>query len=771
MTFKSGKLIPALLCCAVAGLMMLLQTLTQRDESFGFARRLEWMTFDWRAKLALNQPSPYAPNLGFVYINDETIDRILNGQFGYAHGPYWPRHVYGRLVQELDAQGVQTIAFDVLFKEERRDHPPVALADGSTISSDHYFTNELRRAGSVILGTSPNAIPPRLFRDNAAGLGDISATPDLDGILRRAKAFEDYVIWHPAILQAWSAIDDFTYTTNGLVARGDGGKATRIPIAADGTFDLATLLELGRGTKFPDGITRTATAYTRQRVWDLGITAAARNLGLDLLNAQVEPGRRIRLRGGPGVERVVPIDAENRFHIDWSLTSKDRRILQESFHSLLDRQHRHELGGTNETAIIWHGKIAIVGSITSGNDLKDHGATPLEKDTHLTSRYWNTANSLIIDRFIRQPDFNSELYIILSLAILTGILTWNLRAIVSAFCVVLLAVAYLFITIYFYVEARYWLPLVMPGATLFATHSVLISYRAIFEQRERRRIRSIFAKMVSPNVATELLKSEKLSLEGARREVTVFFSDVRGFTEMTDENHARAEAHVRHYQLSVADAEAYFDTQAAEVLQTVNLYLGTIADTIKRHDGTLDKYIGDCVMAFWNAPTPVANHARACVRAAMDAQRAIEQLNRERAVENEQRERNNLQRIKDGLPPLAMLKLLSMGSGINTGILTVGLMGSQQHTVNYTVFGREVNLASRLEGLSGRGRILIGESTYRALQQDDPSLAATCRELEPATVKGFRAAVKIFEVPWRAEGDTEPVQRANTPVSGPIVAP
>lgn len=771
MTIKSGKFIPALLCCAVAGLMMLLQTLTQRDESFGFTRRLEWMTYDWRAKLALSQPSPYAPNLGFVFVNDETISRVLRGDYGYAHGLYWPRHVYGRFIDELSRQGAQTIAFDVLFPEERRDHPPVALPNGTIVPSDQYFINQLQRAGNVILGVSSGVLSPPSFRNNAAALGDISATPDLDGILRRAKAFEDYLVWHPTIMEAWSTINGFTYTTNELTFPGRDGKQVRIPVAADGSFEMIAPLDAGDGRRLPDGVSRRAQAYTRQRVWDLGLTAAARYLGLDLLNAQVEPGRRIRLRGGPGIERVIPIDAENRFYIDWSLTSKDRRITQESAHRLLHRHRQREIGDTNETSIIWHGKIAIVGSITTGNDLRDHGATPLEKDTHLTSRYWNTANCLIIDRFIRQPDFNSELYIICSLAILAGILTWNLRAIASAIGVIAIAGIYLFITIYFFVEARYWLPLVLPTATLFATHSALISYRAVFEQRERRRVRNIFAKMVSPNVATELLKAEKLSVDGARREVTVFFSDVRGFTELTDESHARAVAHVQEHKLSPAEAAAYFDTQAAEVLQTVNLYLGIIADTVKRHDGTLDKYIGDCVMAFWNAPTPVPRHALTCVRAAIDAQRAIEQLNIARATENQRREEEKISRAMNGLPPLPPLKLLTMGSGINTGIITVGLMGSHQHTVNYTVFGRDVNLASRLEGLSGRGRIVIGEATFRALQQDDPALAATCRELEPATIKGFRSAVRVFEVPWRTGGDTESIERSITPASDKTVAP
>jgi class 3 adenylate cyclase len=746
---KTGKLVPVALCCGVAGLLIVLQTLTHRDENFGFIQRLEWMTFDWRARQALHQDSPYAPNLGFVFINDETISRVAYGGLGYSAGLYWPRHVYGRIIQELDTQGAEAIAFDVLFPELRPDHPPSILPDGTEEVSDYFFARHLQESGRVILGSLRDAVPPQLFRTNAAALGDIDAQRDHDGILRRAKAFQDYVIWHPAIPQARARFNGFQYGTNELVVPGPGGVKHRIPIAPDGLFDLATLVELDRGTNLQvSAAGRLATAFTRRRVWDLGLTAAARYLKLDLAAAHVEPGR-IVLRGPGNIERIIPIDDQGRFYIDWGLTYDDRRLTRESAHSLLLHQRLRELGQTNGLPNLWHDKLAIIGSIASGNDLKDYGATPLEKETYLTSRYWNTANSLIIGRFIQQPGFASELYLILSLSLIAGILTWNLRALVSAICVVLLVAIYVSVSLYLYTDVRYWLPLVMPCGALLLTHTTLISYRAFFEQRERRRIRGIFAKIVSPNVVNELLMAEQLSLGGARREVTVLFSDVRGFTEMTDESHARAEEFVRERKLSDPEAEAYFNEQAAEVLRTVNLYLGTIADTVKKHEGTLDKYIGDCVMAFWGAPTPNDRHALSCVRAAIDAQRAIHALNQERAAENQRREQENQPRVRLGQPPWPMLKLLAMGTGINTGVVTVGLMGSQQHTFNYTVFGRDVNLASRLEGHSGRSRILIGEATYRALLTEDAALASRCQELAPARFKGFLNAVKIYEVAWK----------------------
>jgi adenylate cyclase len=188
----------------------------------------------------------------------------------------------------------------------------------------------------------------------------------------------------------------------------------------------------------------------------------------------------------------------------------------------------------------------------------------------------------------------------------------------------------------------------------------------------------------------------------------------------------------------------------------VNQYLGLVADIVIKQDGTLDKYIGDCVMAFWGAPTNNSKHASACVRAAIEAQRALEDFNRRRAVENKERELENLARKSAGLPPREMLPILTLGSGINSGMAIVGMMGSQQEQQNYTVFGREVNLASRLESLSGRGRIYISQATHDQLQREDPSLAATCISRPSEKVKGFSQPVAIYEVPWKSP---EPAER------------
>jgi adenylate cyclase len=319
--------------------------------------------------------------------------------------------------------------------------------------------------------------------------------------------------------------------------------------------------------------------------------------------------------------------------------------------------------------------------------------------------------------------------------------------------------AYVLGALIVFLQSRYWVPIVLPvvgGAIV--THGVQMAYLVVFEQAERRRLRSVFTKMVPSEVVSEieqLADTNKLSLSGARRNVTVLFADIRGFTELTDQNREKAAEYIKENKLTGPAAEAIFDSQARETLDTVNRYLTVVAEAVMNHKGTVDKFIGDCVMAFWGAPLPNDKHALACVHAAIDAQRAVFRFNQEREAENKRREEENAKRAAAGLPPISLLPILVFGSGINTGVVTAGYMGSEER-LNYTVFGGDVNLASRLESVSGRARIIISEATLAEIIQDDPTLALSCVELPPVKVKGIREPVPIYEVPWREDGAASP---------------
>jgi adenylate cyclase len=677
---------PVLIATIVIGFALILQALPRWAPGIDFLERLENMSYDWRVRGVYDPESPHAAaNLAAIYIDDDNLEGInRNYEFVWP----WPRQLYGRVIAELAAQGAKAVGFDILFIER---HPVTAetalLIDGQVVGSDEYFALQLRQTGNAVLAAVGQELPLH-----------------------------------------WQALLPAT------IFRTNAWRIGHIASDADS-----------------DGVLRRARAFyddpVHGRFWHLGLVLAARELDLDLDDAIVTRSE-ILLRGPGDVQRRIPIDANGYFHIDWSLKWNDPRLTAVDFESVLFDAISRENGRPTRQPL-WKDKIVVVGSIGSGNNITDFGSTPLDRQTYLVSKHWNVANSIILDRFIRRSSYPTESALILLLGATAAVVTWRLRALVAFGLVLLILGLYFWLAFELFAQSRYWLPLVLPGlGALLMTHVCMVTYRVAVEQRERHRVRSVFAKVVSSDVVSELLRAEKVALGGARRKVTVYFADIRGFTEVTDEHQAHAEAYVARHRLSASAAEAYLEERAGEVLATVSLYLGVVADTIKRHQGTLDKYIGDCVMAFWGAPTPNEHQAVQCVRAAIDAQRAVHDLNLRRLEENRRRERDNQTRTASGLPPLPPLMLLNLGSGINTGTATVGLMGSEAHLLNYTVFGREVNLASRLEGVSGKARIVISESTYQELQRLAPDLATLCVEQAPTLVKGIRDPIRTYTVRW-----------------------
>ncbi len=770
MKLKPSKRVPVLVACGVIAVVVLLRCL-----NLALLERMERITYDMRVRAALRLPSQVDTNLGFVFIDEHRVKRVADGSLGFRFGLYWPRQVYGRVVQELAYQGADAVAFDIIFGELRPDHAQVAMREGGFMESDDFFAMQMRRSGNVVIAQTPQVTPPDLFLTNAFAAGDIGADKDSDGILRRAPAFREYRRWHPAFRQMEADPDygvdlhEFRMEPHRLVLIRHGVENINIPLDAVGYFDLADFW----GGKLPPGIAPKAKPFTVRRVWHMGLVLAARALKLDLAKAEVDlPHGRITLRRPRGLQRVIPVDSKGYFYIDWSLPDSHPLLTKQPIEELLAQYRRRLHGDTNDLVNLWRNKLALVASSgVVGNNLTDRGATPLADDTLLASEHWNVANSLLTGRFVQRASLPMDIGSIVVLGAISAIATWRLRVLVATLLVLGLIGAYVALAFAVYFQSRYWLPLVLPlGGAVLVMHICVVTWRVVFEQAEQRRVRSFFSTLVSPKIVQELLRSETLSLGGARREITILFADVRGFTELTDASQERVAEQVKQQRLTGAAAETCFDAQARETLATINLYLGLVADTIIQHDGTLDKFIGDCVMAFWGAPTANASHAVACVRAAIAAQRAIYDLNRQRAAENQHREAENKERLAAGLSPEPLLPLLFLGTGINTGSATVGIMGAGAQAGvrqgNYTVFGRDVNLASRLEGASGRGRIFISQSTFEHLRNREPALAAACVCLPPIQVKGFRTPIQAYEVPWRgADAPTLEVEFGVAPAS------
>ncbi len=240
-------------------------------------------------------------------------------------------------------------------------------------------------------------------------------------------------------------------------------------------------------------------------------------------------------------------------------------------------------------------------------------------------------------------------------------------------------------------------PMAAPMLTLFGLYALNTAYGFFAATRSKRQITKLFGQYVPPELAAEMSQDPAhYTMEGQSRDMTVLFSDIRGFTNFS---------------------EKLPPTELAEVL---NAYLSTMTRIIQQHQGTIDKYIGDAIMAFWNAPVDLADHAARAVATALDMQAALQQLNREFAA--------------CGWPEV------KIGVGVNTGRMSVGNMGSE-FRMSYTVMGDAVNLGSRLEGITkqyGVG-ILATQPTVDA----DPLHAFM--KIDDVRVKGKETPVAIYE--------------------------
>src|SRR5262245_40368232 len=342
------------------------------------------MTFDKRVVRALEHPAKVSTNLGFVYLDEETVRYIqTNRTFRPGFGMPWPRQVYGRLVSELNEQGARAIAFDVLFPELRPDHPSIQMEDGRFIESDEFFALQLGRAGNVILATEESALLPSLFRTNAHAQADIFSQKDSDGILRRVRAFRMFPKWHWAFRQL-EADPEFgvdlakaQIEPNQIVLHRAEAGAITIPLDADGNFDLSDF-----STNLPADVPRKAKPQELERVWHLGVVLAAEVLGLDLENAQVDLAQgRIVLTGTNGVERVLPVDSEGYFFIHWAVPLKQPQLLHAPMQELLADATARVEGRGDEITSRWQDKFVVVGSAAlMGNNLTDRGSTPLDPD-------------------------------------------------------------------------------------------------------------------------------------------------------------------------------------------------------------------------------------------------------------------------------------------------------------------------------------------------------------------------------------------------------
>ncbi len=337
-------------------------------------------------------------------------------------------------------------------------------------------------------------------------------------------------------------------------------------------------------------------------------------------------------------------------------------------------------------------KIVMVGAFSRGM-AADEKPTPVGL-MYGVEIHANALNTILMKNFLVPVPFWADLLILLFMVMLVSFLASRLSTI-WAFVVTIFLILFLFVAdSVVFDRYAYIVNFTAPALATFFSLITIIVYRVMTEEKDKKRIRNMFGTYVSPAVVDQILDNPP-ELGGVDKELTVFFSDIRGFTTLSE------------------------SMTPQELVKVLNRYLTAMTDIILAHDGTLDKYEGDAIMAFWGAPLSQEDHALRACRSALEQMKALKELNKE-------------------FPD----KQINIGIGLNTGNMTVGNMGSLQR-MDYTLIGDHVNLGARLEGTNKQYRtnIIISEYTYGYVKD-----RMIVRELDNIRVKGKNKPVLIYEL-------------------------
>lgn len=555
----------------------------------------------------------------------------------------WSRELVGRVITKLSAQGARVIALDIVFSEPQNSAADKALADA------------LGEAGNVVLG--------HFFRHEKQAI-DPSVSRRLHA--SRIENLNLPLLLPELPLTEYPAVDA---NISGIVQGGiDMGFFNQLA-DGDGLFRRSLLLVLHEGAIYPS----LALAGLKQyRGEDLSLALSAAGV------AQLKVG-----------ERVVPSRHDGTLSLSWYGPTGTVPTLSVS-----------ELMTDRIPASALKDKLVFVGFTEKA--IYDVRATPFDPALPGVEIHATAASNMLQERFIRSDGMARfwTIMFILFLPPLLALFLSQVRSTWSGLVVYTALTAGFLCGNYFLFAVNLWdIAIAYPLMGLLLSYFAGEAYRNLVVERQGRYLQKAFASYVSPELVEELVKHpEQLALGGEKREISVLFSDIRGFTSLSE-------------------------SLSPELLvRLLNRYLTPMTQIVMSEKGTLDKYIGDAIMAIYNAPLDIADHPAHACRSALLMLDALNELNGSYAAE--------------GLPTI------TIGIGIHTGEAVVGNMGAANR-FDYTAIGDTVNLASRLEGMTKQYGVkaVVSETTA---QLAGP--AFFYRELDLVLVKGKHTPIAIFEL-------------------------
>ena len=654
--FSLGRLVATALLLALAVLRIADPAIvkTARGQAFDAYQRIK--------------PRDYTPVPVAILDIDEASIQTL-GQWP------WPRTRMAELVSRLTQNGVVATAFDIVFSEPDRTSPDRIAADNATLpadvvaalkqlpSNDSVFAQALSRARIVLGQTSVRSVA-----DTKAT--QATAIPDVP----HAILGEDptrYLPNYPALVQNLPELEQ------AAIGRGIFNSATdtdnvfrRVPmvISVDGKLRLSLSAELLR-------VATGASAFA-VRTNEAGVEG-------------IKIGRTL-----------IATNAEGNI---WPYLTPS---LAARYISALDLIN----GAVAPNRL--RGHLVLVG--TSAVGLGDFRATPLGVQVPGVEIHAQALENILTNTMLVRPNYalGAEVLAIIALGLGAIILVPMLGATWAALSAIIVLGGYVAACWYAFDSHRLLIDPLYPTLSAALIFILMSVFNYMREEKRRAEIRSAFGQYVSPDVVDSLADNpQALSLGGQTRDLTILFSDVRGFT---------------------AISESYRENPQG-LTHLMNVFLNCLSNAVLRQKGTIDKFMGDAIMAFWNAPVTNPNHPLAACRAALDMIRDVDTLNEDMKAEYEQR-------LADGEATAEGYHPINIGIGINTGTCVVGNMGSDSR-FDYTALGDAVNLASRLEGQSKPYgiKIVLGQATAKAIEGELATF-----QVDRIRVKGKQEPETIF---------------------------
>ncbi len=592
----------------------------------------------------------------------------------------WSRNKVGRILQNLTDAGIGVIGMDIVFAEKDQSSPSKVLKEFNITAKnipdyDKYF-DEVVASTPTILGYQFELEDKKFIKKE-----DIDV-PVIVIEKNRPKG-EDYLINAKGTILNHPDLQDSGYSSgffNNLPD--DSGIVRSVPmvIRYDDQLYPSLALEIIRVSM---GINKIIVNYNEYGAQSVQIG-----------------------------DFVIPTNRHAQFIVNFRGPGKSFK-----YFSALD------IYNNNFDPKDIEGKVALIGTTAAGlNDLR---ATPFESVYPGVEVHANIIDNILTKNFLSMPQWihGANIVILLVISILAVFLVTYTPFWFNPVVLIGMTLVLLYLDYYALFHMGLVFDIFLPVITVITSVLVATFMDYIREVRNEKIIKNKFASKVSRDVMEKLLEDhDNKQFQAMQREVTVFFSDLRGFTNISE---------------AMPDAKTLIDF--------MNDYMNPMTEVIMKHYGTIDKYIGDAIMAYWNAPSEVKDHAKYAVNASLTQLHLLRKLNSDLAKNKKYQDVIDMAASKN-------IDIVDIGIGLNTGIAIVGEMGSSSRS-DYTVIGDAVNLGSRLESLCKYYGSRLNISNFTKEQLPDEYIF---RFLDLVTVKGKTQPIEIWQIHDYKENNNTP---------------